>query len=105
MAAHHPPRPGTHRFLLDDCFLLVGDRASPTSGQTLSRGRSGPVLTHPDHVGQASAARVWELRETLSAYDASYVALAEQLGCPLLTCDGRISRAPGVRCPITVVPG
>lgn len=49
--------------------------------------------------------RIWELRENLSAYDASYVALAEQLGCALLTCDGRISRAAGVRCPITVVPG
>lgn len=47
--------------------------------------------------------RIWELRDHLSAYDASYVALAEQLGCALLTCDGRISRATGVQCPITVV--
>lgn len=49
--------------------------------------------------------RVWLLRNNLSAYDASYVALAEQLGCALLTCDGRLGRAAGVRCPITVVPG
>lgn len=48
--------------------------------------------------------RVWELRENLSACDASYVALAELLDCNLLTADGRLSRAPGVRCPITVVP-
>ena len=48
--------------------------------------------------------RVWELRENLSSYDAGYVALAEALGCLLLTADGRLSRAPGVRCPITVVP-
>lgn len=48
--------------------------------------------------------RVWELRENLSAYDASYVALAELLDCNLLTADARLSRAPGVRCPITVVP-
>ncbi|MHB1709916.1 MAG: type II toxin-antitoxin system VapC family toxin [Acidimicrobiales bacterium] len=48
--------------------------------------------------------RVWELRDNLSAYDASYVALAELLGCTLLTADGRMSRAPGLRCPITVVP-
>ena len=48
--------------------------------------------------------RVWELRENLSAYDASYVALAELLDCNLLTADARLTRAPGVRCPITVVP-
>ena len=49
--------------------------------------------------------RVWELRDNLSAYDASYVALAELLGCALITADGRLGRAPGVRCPITIVPG
>ena len=49
--------------------------------------------------------RIWELRENLSTYDASYVALAEQLGCALLTADRRLSRAPGVGCPITLVPG
>ena len=49
--------------------------------------------------------RVWELRDNLSAYDASYVALAELLGCSLLTADGRLGRAPGVRCPVTIVPG
>jgi predicted nucleic acid-binding protein len=49
--------------------------------------------------------RVWELRENLSAYDASYVALAESLDCPLVTADRRLSRAPGIRCAITTVPG
>ena len=48
--------------------------------------------------------RVWELRDNLSAYDASYVALAELLDCTLLTADARLSRAPGIRCPITLVP-
>lgn len=48
--------------------------------------------------------RVWELKDNLSAYDASYVALAEALGCDLLTGDARLSRAPGIRCAITVVP-
>jgi predicted nucleic acid-binding protein len=47
--------------------------------------------------------RVWELRQNLSAYDAGYVALAEHLGCPLLTADSRLGRAPGVRCTITLV--
>lgn len=48
--------------------------------------------------------RIWELRNSLSAYDAGYVALAEALECSLVTADARISRAPGIRCPITVVP-
>lgn len=47
--------------------------------------------------------RVWELRANLSAYDATYVALAEALESPLVTADGRLARAPGPRCTITVV--
>jgi predicted nucleic acid-binding protein len=38
--------------------------------------------------------RVWELRHNLTAYDALYVALAETLDVPLLTCDARLARAP-----------
>ena len=39
--------------------------------------------------------RIWALRATLTAYDATYVALAELLDAPLLTCDGKIASAPG----------
>jgi len=48
-------------------------------------------------------ARVWELRDNMTAYDATYVALAEELGCELLTADARLARAPRPTCPITVV--
>jgi len=47
--------------------------------------------------------RIWELRDNLSAYDATYVALAEATGCPLVTADARLARAPGPQCAITVV--
>ena len=49
--------------------------------------------------------RIWELRDNVSAYDAAYVALAEIIECPLVTADARLSRAPGLRCAITVLPG
>ena len=39
--------------------------------------------------------RIWRLRQNLSAYDAAYVALAEQLHAPLITRDRRIAAAPG----------
>lgn len=48
--------------------------------------------------------RVWELHDNLSAYDAAYVALAEHLDCALVTADARLTRAPSLRCAITVVP-
>ncbi len=39
--------------------------------------------------------RIWQLRQNLSAYDAAYVALAEELKAPLITRDQKIAAAPG----------
>ncbi len=39
--------------------------------------------------------RAWQLRDTLSTYDAVYVALAELLPAPLVTCDARLAAAHG----------
>jgi predicted nucleic acid-binding protein len=47
--------------------------------------------------------RIWELRHNLTAYDAAYVALAEDLDTGLLTADGRLARAPTVRCEIELI--
>ena len=48
------------------------------------------------HAHEPLLDRIWALRENISAYDAVYVALAEALSATLLTCDRRLSRAPGV---------
>jgi len=47
--------------------------------------------------------RCWELRHTVTVYDAAYVALAEALAIPLLTADARLSRAAGLRCEIKLI--
>ena len=47
-----------------------------------------------DHI----ARRIWELRESVSAYDGAYVAVAVLFVVPLLTFDTRLQRAPGTTC-------
>ena len=54
---------------------------------------------------EALADRTWELRDGLTAYDATFVALAEALGVPLVTCDARLARAPGHRAAVELFPG
>jgi len=48
-------------------------------------------------------ARAWKLRENITAYDAMYVALAEALDAPLVTCDRPLADAPGHRAHIEVI--
>jgi predicted nucleic acid-binding protein len=55
------------------------------------------------YVSRALWRRAWELRLNLSAYDALYVALAEQLQVPLLTADARLARAPGLHCCVELI--
>ena len=47
------------------------------------------------HPHDAFLPRVWEMRDNITAYDAVYVALAELLDAPLITCDARLAAAPG----------
>jgi predicted nucleic acid-binding protein len=50
------------------------------------------------------ALRVWELRTSITADDAWYVALAEVLGSNVATLDRRMARAPGPRCGFETPP-
>ncbi|HYC09072.1 MAG TPA: type II toxin-antitoxin system VapC family toxin [Steroidobacteraceae bacterium] len=47
------------------------------------------------HAHRPLLRRIWALRATMTAYDGVYVALAEALAAPLLTCDEKLARAHG----------
>jgi len=50
--------------------------------------------------------RIWELRENFSAYDATYIALAEAIaddGAALLTADARLARAADAHTDVRVL--
>jgi predicted nucleic acid-binding protein len=47
--------------------------------------------------------RAWKLRDNISAYDAMYVALAQAIEAPIVTCDRPLAQAPGHRARIEVV--
>ncbi len=53
---------------------------------------------HLDFLGRA-----WKLRDNISAYDAMYVALAEAIEAPIVTCDSPLAKAPGHRARIEVI--
>lgn len=54
--------------------------------------------SHVDLLGRA-----WEMRDNLTAYDAVYVALAEAIDAPLVTCDAPLGATPGHAARIEVV--
>lgn len=47
--------------------------------------------------------RMWELRQNITPYDAAYVALAEELGCPLITCDAKLATSSGSHCAFDLI--
>ena len=62
-------------------------------------------------VGRSEMRRIWELRNSLTAYDAAYVALTERLQAEtggetcLVTADGEPARSPAVTCPVELYVG
>lgn len=94
---------------LADCELVNGMRANVSRG-SVPPAAAARALERWSAMGVRRYGvahllpRIWGLRDVLSAYDATYVALAESLGCPLATADGGIARARGPRCEIIAPP-
>jgi predicted nucleic acid-binding protein len=47
--------------------------------------------------------RIWTLGDSITAYDAAYVVLAEILDCPLITCDAKLARSHGHKARIELI--
>ncbi len=66
----------------------------------------GSLVIKHQPLGQQEIARVWEMRDTVTPYDAAYLALTERVQvdtggqAALLTADAKLARSPAVRCPV-----
>ena len=81
-------------------LAAVGEMAPDRGPTALGDLRDLGVVHHDHHL---LVDRVWALRHNLTAYDAAYVALAELLESPLVTCDGRLAEAPGHEAAIELI--
>jgi len=91
-----------------DVEVVQGLRRLVRSGE-VSSGRADEAIAdltdldlhrhpHLDLLGRA-----WKLRDNVSAYDAVYVALAEAIEAPMVTCDRPLAKTPGHRARIEVI--
>src|SRR5690242_1896509 len=85
--------------------VLRGLVAKKSIGRRLAERALSEFIQAPirryGHIGLLD--RIWRLATNLTAYDASYVALAELLGADLLTVDKRLAGSPGIRCRVEVL--
>ena len=74
-------------------LVSSGEATAERAGEAIDDLQDLPIERYPHDI---LVPRIWQLRENFSAYDASYVALAEGMAdepVPLLPADGRLARA------------
>jgi predicted nucleic acid-binding protein len=81
--------------------IVRGGKATAARAERALRNLFALPLERIEHGHLAD--RIWELRDNLTPYDASYVALAESLDTLLLTGDAKLVRAPGIHCEVELV--
>jgi predicted nucleic acid-binding protein len=69
--------------------LSVGGKLGPAATEQVRTDYFGLTMDRYELSGLAD--RVWDLRHSYTAYDASYLALAEALDIPLYTCDRKLA--------------
>lgn len=80
---------------------LTGKLDATAAGAAIEAAATAPFARAPL---RALLRRAWTVRHAVDAYDALYVALAEELDVPLLTCDARLSRSNGHGAEIELYP-
>jgi predicted nucleic acid-binding protein len=83
-------------------YVAAGEIDAARATATLDDYRDVHIARYPH---DALLPRIWELRRNCTAYDASYLALAESLGCPLVTCDAALAKVPGRAVRVEVFAG
>jgi predicted nucleic acid-binding protein len=83
--------------------LALGGRLSEDRAADARGDFADLAITRYEHTVVAD--RIWQLRHGLTAYDAAFVALAELLDVPLVTCDARLARAPGHHATVELFAG
>jgi len=81
-------------------YVRAGDLDADRGSQAVGDLTDLPIARYPH---DALASRIWALRQNFTAYDASYIALAEALEAPLLTLDRRLGAAHGHRATIELI--
>jgi predicted nucleic acid-binding protein len=84
-------------------LVASGDASAERAAEAIADLLALPLDRHGH---DALVPRIWELRENLTTYDATYVALAEAVadeGAPLITADARLARAAGALSRIRVI--
>lgn len=81
--------------------LLQAALSEERAAQAMEQYLDLPITRHGH---QRLMARILSLRESFSAYDATYVALAEELGGALLTADQGLARAAQAHTRLATLP-
>ncbi len=81
-------------------YVAAGEMSAERGAEAIQDFKDLPIERFPDDL---LLERIWQLRDSLTAYDAAYVALAEVLAASLLTRDGRLARSRGHRAEIELV--
>ena len=92
---------------------VVAETFSAVRGRVLggkvsaARGSQAVEALREAHVDLVSVSSLlvlmWAMRENVGAYDAAYVAVAQILGCTLVTADRPLARASAGRCEVRLV--